>query len=352
MIESSVESAGGPAAIAAALAARWGAHSVFAGSAGADPFGDAALDDLVAAGVDTALVARHEGAQTPLSVVLAAADTASRTIITRRRPLPPLKLEAAAVRAFAPDALLFDGHEPEASAAILELLGSPDGTSDSLLPVVLDAGSPRHGVLELLPLATHVVASERCAAALVGDLSGNGVAEGIDDAEGLDRALAVLSSRAIRARALSSAGEGLVAITLGRRGVAFLAGPETAPSCLGFPALAVPALDSTAAGDVFHGALAFCLARFAASMEDGWKHLNRRGPRVPPERGIGGWSPRPAILDFLRLATAAAGLSVTRRGSLPSIPTLAEAESACRSLPADPIPGAELFARTHPVPRA
>ena len=64
-----------------------------------------------------------------------------------------------------------------------------------------------------------------------------------------------------------------------------------------WPAYRVDAVDATAAGDAWNGAFAFALA-------DG---------RSPGEAG--------------RLATAAAAVSVTRRGAQPSMPTRAEAEA-------------------------
>jgi ribokinase len=81
-----------------------------------------------------------------------------------------------------------------------------------------------------------------------------------------------------------------VVVTLGERGVYALA-----PEFEGFiPAFRVEAVDTTAAGDVFNGALAVALAE-----------------------------ERP-LAEALRFAQAAAAISVTRAGAQPSAPTRAE----------------------------
>ena len=67
-----------------------------------------------------------------------------------------------------------------------------------------------------------------------------------------------------------------------------------------WPAFPVQAVDATAAGDAWNGAFAFALARGDGPVAAGW------------------------------LATAAAAVSVTRRGAQPSLPTLAEAEALMR----------------------
>jgi ribokinase len=92
------------------------------------------------------------------------------------------------------------------------------------------------------------------------------------------------------ARHLLDLGVGTVIITLGARG-ALLVTPERAQR---FPALRVQAVDTTAAGDAFNGALALALAQDA---------------------------PWEAAVPF---ANAVAAFAVTRRGAQPSMPTLDE----------------------------
>jgi ribokinase len=91
---------------------------------------------------------------------------------------------------------------------------------------------------------------------------------------------------------LRARGVGTVILTLGSRG-AFLA---TAAGHYRVPGFKVKAVDSTAAGDIFNGALSVALTE------------------------------RKTLRDAVRFANAAAALSVTRLGAQPSAPTRAEIE--------------------------
>jgi len=276
MIDSSLETAGGPAYNAAALVASWGLPSALAAVVGADPYGDRAIADFEALGGDASLVRRDAGASTPLSVILSVAADGSRTIVTRKGPLAPLD-GASVLRGlpFEPACLLADGHESGAAAAVAAAY--PD------IPFVLDAGSPRPGVDALVPLCSHCVVSERYAASLLGKTTLTGQGE-------VEAALAALGAKAVRAAA---GGNGVVAVTLGARGWACSVRGGAVEHAAAYR---VPVVDSTGAGDIFHGAFAWALA---SGMDD-----------------------RPA----LNLAGAAAALSVGTRGGFPSIPAREAAE--------------------------
>jgi ribokinase len=99
---------------------------------------------------------------------------------------------------------------------------------------------------------------------------------------------------------LRNSGVGIVVMTLGPRG-AFVSGPEFTGMVPGFK---VKPVDTTAAGDVFNGALA------AALSED-----------------------RP-LVDAVRFANAAAAISVTRPGAQPSAPARAEIDRMLGATPA------------------
>ena len=95
------------------------------------------------------------------------------------------------------------------------------------------------------------------------------------------------------ARALREAGAGAVVVTLGERGALYHDGARTEY----VPAVAAgPVVETTGAGDAFNGALAVALARGDDAV------------------------------DAVRFGCAAAGLSVTRPGTAPSMPTLEEIE--------------------------
>jgi ribokinase len=96
---------------------------------------------------------------------------------------------------------------------------------------------------------------------------------------------AIAAARKLRRRGVET-----VVITLGKRG-ALVATADGEVLVKGFP---VKPIDTTAAGDVFNGALAVALA------EDR------------------------ALLEAVRFANAAAAISVTRRGAQPSAPRRAQ----------------------------
>ena len=107
-----------------------------------------------------------------------------------------------------------------------------------------------------------------------------------------------LESARVAAAQLLASGAGAVLITLGERGVLACDGE----SVVHFPAFPVAAVDTTAAGDAFNGALAVGLS-------------------------AGG-----TLEQAIPLANAAAALACTRRGAQDSLPDRAEVEAFLRSL--------------------
>lgn len=275
------ESGGGPAANAACVAARWGLRVAFAGTVGDDHHGQAAVAELVAYGVDCRLTERRSGHATPVSLVLVNAANGSRTIINRKRPTAALQLDVARLRAElgTPKVLLFDGHERLAAEAALGAF--PQSES------ILDAGSVREGTVALADRVTHLAASARFARQVTG----------IDPRPSVDAAEDALW--ALRQRFLSPRS---VTITLGAAGaVSTWAGGRRQH----FAAPLVVAVETTAAGDIWHGALAYALAQ--------------------------AWPLDAAV----RLAIIAASESVTRPGGRCSMPPKAP-DFRCGKQPADP----------------
>jgi sugar/nucleoside kinase (ribokinase family) len=260
------ESPGGPACNAASLLGKWGASCALACLFGQDIYADIIIKEMRAYGVDMSLCEKRKGHATPLSCVLANSQSGSRTIINRRNTEKRLALtEADFLSAFSapPRVLLFDGHEPEASLAAMKAF--PEALT------ILDAGSLREGTDVLSRRVDYCVASETFAREAAGYTG---------DEESLAAALEEMIRRGARH----------AAITLGEKGGCYLAGAAIryyAP----YPARAV---DSTAAGDIFHGA-------FAWAVLQGYDF--------------------PAAFNF---SAAAAGLSVERRGGRTSIPALEE----------------------------
>lgn len=260
-----LEGGGGPASNAAYLLSLWGARCGFAGLLGRDYYGDRIRAEFASVGTDLSLTETRAGHPTPVSFILVNSRTGSRTIVNRKAPQWALELRPAQVPAMSLRVLLFDGHELEACRVAAEAL--PEAAS------ILDAGSLRPGTQELARRVNYLVASERFA------LQATGMNELASERQWED------CLERLRAQARPDAA---IVVTLGERGLIFLAGEV----CRHMPAYTVRTVDTTAAGDVFHGAFAFGVLR--------------------------GFP-----LDLtLQVASLAAALSVQKRGGRHSIPSL------------------------------
>lgn len=243
---------GGPAANAAVTVARLGFTSAFSGYLGNDVYGDSHFRELQAEGVDTRLVVRGD-LPTPLSVVLVKPD-GKRALINYKGETKALPEDSIDFSGVAPKVVLFDGHEPHLSLRFLE-------QARGQVPSVLDAGSLHEGTLALMAKVDYLVCSEKFALQYAGDVHG------------------ALSRLAELAPA--------VVITLGERGLIWRRGADR--GSLGAPP--VIAVDSTGAGDAFHGA-------FAAAVSAGMR-----------------WP------DLLRYASVAGAFCCTRMGARPGLPS-------------------------------
>ena len=262
-----IESGGGPAANAAWLLARWGVPTAMAGVVGDDDYGRRAISDLRNIGVDCRLIRQIAGHATPVSFVICNLATGSRTIINRKAPGPNLNLLPHQLADLEPKLLLFDGHEAEASLQAIKTF--PNATT------MLDAGSLRDGTQRLAGCVQYLVTSERFAVQLTGEK-------------------AVLENWRTCSARLRQFNNGVIVVTLGESGLVYDDGREQAR----LPALKVDTKDTTAAGDIFHGAFAFALLR------------------------------QMQLRQALRFATIAAGLSVQRFGGRTSTPDLVHVKEA------------------------
>lgn len=220
-------SGGGPAATAAVAAARLGAQVKLLTVVGADPAGEGALVDLAARGVDVSESRRLRRGRTAVSGVIVTPD-GERYIF----PFFGDALDDEAV-------LGLDMGVVERSGAVLVDLRLPRLTANVLsaadragVPSVADASSAHYW--ERADAVGHLIASQECATEVLGR----------DDP--------VAALQALRRR------DGqVVGVTLGDRGVIIDTGETTRL----LPAFPVQAVDTTGAGDVFHGAYAYGLAR-------------------------------------------------------------------------------------------
>ncbi|MGR9087594.1 MAG: carbohydrate kinase family protein [Gammaproteobacteria bacterium] len=213
---------GGPAANAAVGVSRLGLKSAYAGYLGNDLYGEKHLEELLEQGVDTRLVVTGP-APTPISAVLVKPD-GTRALINYKSDTRPLAAGDLDFSVISPRAVLFDGHEPHVSVVYCHQLRK------QRIPTVLDAGSLHEGTQALMGLVDYLVCSEKFA---------------LQIAESVDLALTRLA-------AIAPA----VVITLSERGLRWRMGERQGS----LPAFSVDSIDSTGAGDAFHGAFAAALS--------------------------------------------------------------------------------------------
>jgi len=259
-----VEIAAGMASSAAAAIARLGGKVGLWASAGIDSVGDRAVAELSAEGIDCAYIRRLEGARTAFSSILVDANGEriivpfyDRRLASPADPVPPI---AAGTYA----AVMTDVRWPWAAETALR------AARDAGIPAILDADTAPVELLEtLLPLATHIVASEPAAISVTGTAD-------------LRECVRILSNRY----------DVFTSVTAGADGCYWAEGAGKPVSHVaGFK---VDAVDTIAAGDVFHGAFAHGLV---AGKE---------------------------MTDIIRFANAAAAIKCARFGGRAGSPSRAE----------------------------
>ena len=259
---------GGCAANAAVAIARLGGRARFAGPLGGPPGAEAIGDRIVAAladaQVDCVACPRLPGVASSMSSICID-PRGERAIVNYRddrlaavRPSEPSTIVATA------DAVLADNRFAEFVLPICEAARARG------IPVVLDADKPTHATDTLLGVASHVVFSAEGLRATAGTH---------DLGAGLERIAATSSA--------------FLAATDGANGMFWLV-PGTRGGSRRMAAFEIRAIDTLAAGDVFHGAFALALA-----------------------------AGRPES-DAMRFAAAAAAIKCTRFGGITGAPTAAE----------------------------
>ncbi|MEJ5366624.1 MAG: PfkB family carbohydrate kinase [Desulfosoma sp.] len=218
---------GGPVATALVALSRWGKRCFFCGVVGDDAFGSAIVDSLAREGIETEGIHVRRGCSSQFAFIAAEAGTGRRTIFWCRPtgvPIRPEEIPWEAVRRSR--VVLTDGLFIEAALAVAKK------AKEWAVPVVVDAGSLRDGMLDLARWSDHFIASETFARSFMG----------ADDPEGA-------------CRRLSALGPSVTGVTLGAKGSIFYAKGRLIRQ----DAYAVAAVDTTGCGDVFHGAYVYGL---------------------------------------------------------------------------------------------
>jgi len=262
------ECGGGMAANASVAVARLAGAAAYWGRVGDDALGTRICADLAEEGVDVSRVRRVPDCVSPSAAILIAAD-GERLVCAYNDP----KLDH--------DATWLPLHEVATYDAVLADVRWPDGAVRVLdaaqaagIPAVLDGDiGPREVLQDLATRATHAIFSE----------SGLRQASGEHDADAGLRAMAA-HTRAI------------VGVTLGAQGTRWIENTRLHVAA----APHVQAVDTLAAGDVFHGAFTLALAE-----------------------GVG-------TARAMRFANIAAALKCTRFGGRRGTPARAEVDAQMR----------------------
>jgi len=216
---------GGQAATAAVTLARLGLHTRYLGKFGDTPEGDFARQSLLDAGVELTGSLRAEKTQNQLAVIWVDQSAHSRTIAYLREP--GLDIQPGEIAREAIDGaglLLLDGHDLPASVELARRARAAG------LPVLLDVGKLQPGLGDLLELTDYALCDARFPQAYTGVADAPTALEMIRDQHRTP----------------------VVGLTMGERGALLLVGRRW----LRQPAYAVPTVDTTGAGDVWHGAFA------------------------------------------------------------------------------------------------
>lgn len=270
---------GGKGANQAVAAARLGKSVSMIGCVGDDDEGRFLLDGLRAEGIDCSSVIVAESAPTGMAFIEVDSDGENRIVVVpgANLALVPEHVAAEAETIAAASVVLV---QYEISPQTIEALVAIDRSGTLVV-------NPAPAVPGIRLTGNDVLVPNRSELAL---LAGGDIAQSESDL--VDQATSLSDSA------------NTVIVTLGGDGVLMVDDIQTGhPTVTSVEAAAVVAIDTTAAGDAFCGALASALSS-----------------------GV-------TMVDAVRWASRSAALAVTQRGAQPSLPTTGEVEASFGSSP-------------------
>ncbi|MFO7569973.1 MAG: PfkB family carbohydrate kinase [Smithellaceae bacterium] len=254
---------GGPAATALVALSRWGMDTYMTGVTGDDDFGTAIITSLADEGIDTGGIQIRKNERSQFAFIACESGPARRTIFWQRptgRPPAPEEINIAMLQKSA--ALHTDGLFAEAS------LYACRKAKEAGIPVIVDAGTLRDGMLAIAPYSDCFITSEVFSRALAGTP---------------EETCRILAGMGIRFTGVTLGAKGCIALVDGR--------------WIRKEAYPAKVVDTTGCGDVFHAGVTYGIVR-------GW----------PAEKSLdcGAW---------------AASLVSTRMGGRKGIPDINELQS-------------------------
>ncbi|KPJ99632.1 MAG: hypothetical protein AMK71_09435 [Nitrospira bacterium SG8_35_4] len=258
---------GGPVATALVSLARLGVDCSFYGIVGDDEAGEKIIASLQSENIDTDGILKRADSLSQVAFIAVEKNSGKRTIFWQRpsgAPFMPTELPDDFLDNA--DFLLVDGLMSEVS------IHAASSAQKQTVPVMLDAGRIRSGMVELAALCDYVVGSEEFARELAAG------------AEGFNPEKAIMKMKSFGAKTAT--------VTLGDKGSVSTLGDDV----FYIPSFKVDVVDTTGAGDVFHGGYIYGLLQ--------------------------GWD----IREVIRFASAFAALKCTRLGGREGIPSLSEVQ--------------------------
>ncbi len=258
-VSSRIENGGGPANNAAYLLGMWGADVYMCGVVGNDNYGKHIKTELDSVNVNTKYLEINKDYPTTSSFIMANTSNGSRTILTYRNKDIKVK-EMKFEELF--DCILIDGQEYEASKYAIEKY------SDAVS--IIDASRDTKEIRDLCKMVDYVACSKN----FLEEVSNIEIDYNNDQT--------LIDAFNILEKEFNTN----IIVTLEANGCLYKENNEIKI----MPSLKVEAVDTTGAGDIFHGALTYALAN-----------------KYPYE-------------DALRVANITGALSVTKLGSRNSMP--------------------------------
>ena len=226
--DSRVECGGGSASNCAYLLAKWGMETYFAGAVGDDYYGNKIIEEFEKIGVNTKYIEKKKDVPTTSSFIIANTTIGTRTILTDKSK--DMVLEKREVDDDF-DVILLDGYERDFAVEVIKK--NPKAIK------IIDAGSLRESTVELAKMVDYVVCSNDFAMEFTNKkIDYNDMKTLIEIYDDLKKEFSQN-----------------VVITLEDKGCfTYDNGYKLVPS------IKVQSIDSTGAGDIYHGAFTYCIA--------------------------------------------------------------------------------------------
>ncbi|MDD3392485.1 MAG: PfkB family carbohydrate kinase [Bacilli bacterium] len=229
-VKERIECGGGPASNAAYLLGKWGMDVSFVGIVGNDEYGRKIKEEFNSVNVDTKYFVLSNQYKTTSSFIIANKSNGSRTILTYRPNdmiMPEIEIADKA------DIILIDGQEVELSKQIIKQ--NPYAIS------IIDAGRATTEIIELAKMVNYVVCSKEFAEEITKiKINYNDYSTLVDL---YNKMKAIFKNN--------------IVVTLEAKGCLY----EYNSTVKIMPSIKVQALDSTGAGDLFHGAFVYGIAK-------------------------------------------------------------------------------------------